>query len=335
MEIRVRNVNHAFSEVFWRLKALAQDGQLPVEQTRNGAVVAFPEPVMTIYERPAERVLFHAGRDANPIFHLMEAIWMLAGRNDVAFLDQFNSTIKQFSDDGLSFNAAYGYRWRRSYGFDQLEQVIGMLQDDPTSRQAVLQMWSVRDLSWPSKDKACNMSAVFDCRRGRLNMTVFNRSNDIWWGAYGANAVHFSVLQEFVALALGLPLGEYRQVSNNLHLYLDLYPAAKHIDIPPEPEDYDYYTSEDFGVLPRPLFRGRDWREFLRDCEYFCQDPYSVSTFYQHAFFNGVAVPMANVSRVRREKSSRGGEYVAQIRAEDWRRAVAEWVERRELAKVK
>ena len=34
----------------------------------------------------------------------------------------------------------------------------------------------------------------------KLCMTVCNRSNDMLWGAYGANVVHMSMLQEFVAL---------------------------------------------------------------------------------------------------------------------------------------
>jgi len=106
----------------------------------------FPEPVTTTYLRPTERVLFHAGRDANPIFHLMEAIWMLAGRNDVAFLEQFNRTIGQYSDNGEVFNAAYGHRWRKHFGHDQLIEVINLLRKDPKSRQAVIQMWDDKDL---------------------------------------------------------------------------------------------------------------------------------------------------------------------------------------------
>ena len=70
MELVVRNVNQAFSEIFWKLKVL----NLQPEQTRNGPAIVHPEMVTTVYTCPSERVLFHAGRDANPIFHLMESI---------------------------------------------------------------------------------------------------------------------------------------------------------------------------------------------------------------------------------------------------------------------
>ena len=95
MEITAINVNNLFVEGLWRFKTCGT-----LTQTRNGEAYRIDEPVLTKIQNPTERVLFYGKRDANPIFHLMESIWMLAGRNDVAFLQQFNSKIGQFSDDG-------------------------------------------------------------------------------------------------------------------------------------------------------------------------------------------------------------------------------------------
>ena len=329
MEITVRNVNEAFAEIFWKLKVL----NLQPEPTRNGPALVVPEPVIITYRNPAERVLFHHGRDANPVFHLMEAIWMLAGRNDVAFLEQFNSRIGQYSDDGVTFNAAYGHRWRSHFGADQLLWVIRLLQRDPHTRQAVVQMWDPADLDRPTKDKACNTQLVFDCRGGRLNMSVFNRSNDIWWGALGANAVHFSVLQEFVAAAVGLPVGVYRQISNNLHLYTELYDAAWYVKNPPHAEEFDMYAAG--HVTTRPLLRSRDYAGFLLECDRFCRSPFDERVEYEHPFFSEVARPIAMVSRVRRAQAGTGQGWAANIRAEDWRHAAFGWIHRRELARAK
>lgn len=328
MEITVRNVNQAFSEMFWRFKV----ENLKPEPTRNGPALVYPVPVTTIYTNPRERVLFHQGRDANPIFHLLESIWMLAGRRDAAFLQQFNSKIGQYSDDGENFNAAYGYRWRYHFGHDQLLEVIRVLEKDPNSRQAVVQMWDVEDLTKPTKDKACNMQVIFDTRKGVLNMTVINRSNDMWWGAYGANAVHFSVLQEFVACALGLPMGVYRQSSHNLHLYTELYDVQKYLETPPNNLAYDAYVSEE--VEPLPLFEGRDYLTFLYECEMFCDDPFDMTVDYTNPFFSKVAQPMAMVSRVRKLKQGDGREFAQKIRASDWRKATFDWINRREAAKL-
>ena len=327
MELKARNVNVAFGEVFWRLRNHRNE----IEQTRNGPVIAFPEPVITTYLYPNERVLFHAGRDANPVFHLMESIWMIAGRNDVAFLDQFNSRLRQYSDNGKTYNAAYGYRWRRHFDSDQLVDVIKLLRRDKNTRQAVVQIWDINDLVKKTKDKACNTQVLFDCRGERLNMTVFNRSNDIWYGAYGANAVHFSFLQEFVASSIDMRVGQYRQVSNNLHLYTELYDAKRYLDTPPDHELYDNYARG--AVRPAPIMLNNDYNGFLEDCEKFCAQPYNQFARYNHPWFLTTALPMAMVSKTRRAGAGSGIEWAEKIQASDWRIATLEWIHRREAAK--
>lgn len=257
---------------------------------------------------------------------------MLAGRNDVGFLTLFNKRMGDFSDDGKAFNAAYGHRWRNHFGRDQLDEVIKLLRRDPTTRQAVIQIWDSADLLKKTKDKACNTQVVFDVRKDRLNMTVFNRSNDIWWGAYGANAVHFSVLQEFVAAATGHRIGVYRQVSNNFHLYTELYDAKQYLTMPPDANHYDYYSL--CSVRPAPLMLNGEYKLFLTECEMFCSDPFNERIHYANPFFEYVAKPMAMVSRVRKARAGDGRYYAQQIRAEDWRKAVFEWIDRREKRKL-
>lgn len=325
MEFTVRNVNEALSEALWKLKVMGVESP-----SRNGPVLAFPEPVTTVYNRPKERVLFWEARDANPIFHLMESIWMLSGRNDIAFPAMFNLRIGQYSDDGQVFNAAYGYRWRRHFGIDQVTQVIELLRRDPDTRQAVIQMWDPADLTKVTKDKACNTQIFFDIRMGQLNMTVLCRSNDIWYGAYGANAVHFSFLMELVAGALGVPVGLYRQYSHNLHLYTELYDAKKYLESPPNCLDYDGYWN---GVTSRDIMDNGNYSRFLSDCEQFCEDPFRYRRYY-HRFFEEVAYPMAMVSKSRKDKLSTGQYWAERIEAEDWKLATLQWIARREKAKV-
>ncbi len=327
MELKVRNINQAVSEGLWALKACGVK-----ETSRNGEVIVFPEPVMTSYSHPTERVLFWPERDANPIFHLMESIWMLAGRDDVSFVEYFNSRMRNFSDNGSTLNGAYGHRWRKRFGFDQLVGLIRHLKQDPTSRRAVLSMWGPsQDLdNLGSKDTCCNTHAYFEIRDGKMNMTVLCRSNDLVWGAYGANAVHFSFLLEFMASALGVPVGVYRQFSHNLHLYTELYDFKKYLDVPPDSSGFDYYAQ---GVKPTPIMDNDDWGGFLRDCERFCCDPFREPEGYRHSFFENVAWPMAMVTKERKEKKGTGYNIAQEIVAEDWRLATLEWIERRKHAK--
>jgi thymidylate synthase len=198
--------------------------------SRGLATIRIPGPFMTIYRNPWERVLFDNVRDANPFFHLFESLWILAGSDTVALPAFFLPRVKQYSDNGERFHGAYGHRLRHwghftnngKLGFDQLQYVIDLLCDKPDTRQAVVSIWDPeKDLGAETKDMPCNDMIMFDIVGNKLNMTVCNRSNDMIWGAYGANAVQFSVIQEYVAASVGVGIGYYTQMSNNFHVYLD------------------------------------------------------------------------------------------------------------------
>lgn len=148
---------------------------------------------------------------------------LLAGRNDLAPLLRYVSGFGRFSDDGDTLNGAYGYRWRKALDEDQLLVIAERLAANRDDRRCVLQMWQGEyDLGGELKDIPCNLMATFQRDAdGALDLTVFCRSNDIIWGAYGANAVHFGFLLEYMAVLIGCPVGTYRQVSVNWHAYLD------------------------------------------------------------------------------------------------------------------
>src|ERR1043166_5799013 len=112
------------------------------QPSRVGDVIVGPEPVITVYKNPLNRVLFSPMRNANPFFHVMESLWMLAGRNDLPWLTQFNGRFSSYSDDGGQTQpGAYGYRWRQHFRYDQLETIIVELKNNPATRRCVLTMW--------------------------------------------------------------------------------------------------------------------------------------------------------------------------------------------------
>lgn len=220
--IQVRNVNQALPEGLRHLEYFGRK-----TTSRNGDVLVSPTPVMTVYEQPLEKVLFWAERDANPFFQLMEALWMLAGRADVGWISYFNSNMTKYSDNGEVFHGAYGHRWRHHFGVDQLRGVVSLLRNHPQSRRAVISMWDPQaDLQEGEKcrDIPCNTTIYVNLNpTGELDLTVTCRSNDIIWGAYGTNAVHFSMLLEYLAANLNVKPGRLYQLSNNFHAYVDVF----------------------------------------------------------------------------------------------------------------
>lgn len=313
--LRVKNVNHAFKEAWWWMRVAGVR-----EASRNGPVLVAPGMFITEYSRPWERVLFSPKRDANPIFHLMEAIWMIAGEDNVSWLSQFSSNISTYAELDGTMHGAYGHRWRTRWG-DQLTDVIEVLEKDPNTRQAVLEMWDYRsDLRASKKDKPCNTHIYFDCRGGALNMTVCCRSNDMLWGAYGANAVHFSFLQELMASTLKFDIGTYRQVSNNFHLYTDNEMVKDFLANPPH-EPYDEYQE---GICGVPLLlEYESFKDFSEDCLHCVHGSKVMITEFMK-----MAVKLRDCYLMRKE----GKDYRAlldKIPPCDWKVAFIKWTERR------
>lgn len=278
MELTCRNVNDAFDRLveFFAQKSHRLLRTKPYSNPNGSGLCKYiDEPVVVTYLRPWERVLLNPLRDANPFFHLYEALWMLSGSREVKPLAHYNSRITSYSDDGTFLNGAYGWRWRcakgvpmlsvgrdrhggqdvRGYsrpGVDQIEILVDHLKRQPDSRRAVLSMWNVEDDLLridESKDVCCNLLVKFKLRNETvmltrndwatemekdpdhavmftgskeatfLDMLVVNRSNDLVWGMLGSNYVTFSVLQEYVAAKLGVEVGVYRHMTDDLHVY--------------------------------------------------------------------------------------------------------------------
>jgi len=270
------------------------------------------------YQRPELRVLFCPIRDANPYFHLMEAMWMLAGRCDVEFLAKYS---KQAS--GLIIgSASYGHRWRNYFEFDQIAGVINMLKQDPGTRRAFLAMWDAQhDLGSPSKDIPCNVGIKFEIRDGLLEMCVFNRSNDAIWGACGANVVHMSFLQEYIAQMVGVPMGSYFQISGNMHVYSEVYQEKMR----PYRKDHSlrhFYANLEFESLSLV----NHVESFDTELKSVLEDATS-PRFYRNRFLGDVVRPCMLSWDAWKAKDYDGAlNHALTIHAVDWATAMTEWL---------
>jgi hypothetical protein len=327
--IEARNVNDAWPQA----KALLNGYHL-VRPSRAGEVWECPEAVTTLYRHPRERVLFDPRRDANPFFHLFEALWMLDGRNDVAFVASVLPRMQEFSDDGITYHGAYGYRWRVHFGRDQLMDIKDMLMGNHDDRRAVLTMWDPRtDLNNPScKDLPCNDVVFFKVREGRLNMTVCCRSNDICWGCYGANCVHMSMLQEFMAAQIGVPVGVYWQVSDSWHAYTERWAKFGGLDSCHTGSDY-YQVGH--KVSPFQLVRNPD--AFTGDLANWLSEGRGSQTVgdFLNPFFPLVASPLWRAHEAYKQGDLEAAIiYAHSCAAEDWRLAAVQWLERRKARRA-
>lgn len=214
---------------------------------------------ITTLDRPLERYLFLPKRHNDIFAQFAEAIWMIAGRNDIPWLSRYLPRAPAYSDDGgQTWHGAYGPRLRNWAGqVDQLDQVRRLLRDDSSSRRAVMSLFDPARDFIESNDIPCNNWLSWIAREGKLHLNVAVRSNDAMWGFSGANAFEWSILQELMAHWLGLEVGAAKYFATSFHLYDNHFARAKQIS-----DEFHGLTPYDFGV-GKVRFH-TDWRDFSK-----------------------------------------------------------------------
>ena len=160
--------------------------------------------------------------------------------------------------------------------------------------------------------------------------------------SYGANAVHMSVLQEYVAAALGVYIGPYYQVSDSFHVYLNKeWDKVKDLSVTPFLPVSEFYPEKHYPLCSNP-------ETFLEECESLIEtipprrvsgNPEPVDVWptmwkehdYQNTFFPEVMIPMIKAYLCHKERKYEDCySHLANIEAEDWQFACLQWIKRRE-----
>lgn len=252
---------------------------------------------------------------------------MLAGRNDVKPLLHYNKNMRYFAEDDDRINDAYGYRWRKRW-HDQLVMVADQLLTSSTTRRAVLAMWDPDVDCWHAtynpgiKALPCNTHIYFAIEDGHLNMTVCNRSNDLIWGALGANAVHFSILQEWMSFATNTFVGWFATMSNNLHVYTEnnTWRPEEYLaeDLTPYPSRQHLFYHEPPGP--------KSAKSFLYQCENFCR---SWDQEYDNEWLQYTARPMMRAWECHKARDYQAAIHCAsKVWSTDWKNAAIAWLQR-------
>lgn len=149
-------------------------------------------------------------------FMAAEAIWILSGSDKVSHIEPWAPKIKQFSDDGDVFFGAYGPKV-----FWQMPYVVEALKKDPSTRQAVINIW--RESPKPTKDYPCTLSVQWMIRDNTLHCFDTMRSSDIWLGwpydIFSFSMVSLAILIQLRKTYPGLKLGHIILTAASQHLY--------------------------------------------------------------------------------------------------------------------
>lgn len=161
-----------------------------------------------------------------------EQIWFIAGvRKPADFLRDYTKIWDNFTNPADVVTVAYGYRWRKHFGRDQLGLLVDLLKKEPSSRHGVVVTWdpATDGLSlFKKKNVPCPYTFTVNIIGGRLHFHNIVRSNDVILGL-PADVAGFALLQIILAQKLGVKPGVYSHSISNAHIYDNQYEAAKEI----------------------------------------------------------------------------------------------------------
>jgi len=159
-----------------------------------------------------------------------EQIWFLSGsRKPEIFLRDFTKIWDDFTNPGDVVTVAYGYRWRKHFGRDQIKLLTDLLQKEPSSRHGVIVTWDPAQdgLSlFKKKNVPCPYTFTVNIIGGRLHLHNIIRSNDVILGT-PSDVAGFALLQCILAQKLKVRPGIYSHSVSNAHIYDIHYFAAE------------------------------------------------------------------------------------------------------------
>lgn len=210
------NADEAF-EHWWSL--LTFDGAKRIQDSRDGLVVDEIINAVTVIKDPTRCIMKNEIRKMPMRYAVGELLWYLSGNNKLSAIQKFTKAWDRMSDDGETVNSNYGYCLMHKFGFNQIEQALIQLRDNQSSRQVVLHIKEARNLiDSPTKDLNCTVCLQLFIRDGKLYMTTYMRSNDLWMG-FPYDVFQFTCLQTLLAMELDVELGTYTHIAGSLHLY--------------------------------------------------------------------------------------------------------------------
>ena len=147
--------------------------------------------------------------------------WYLSGDPNIIKLGQLYGKIppiwERMANSKGEVNSNYGYQWKRN---NQIDYVVAKLKNNPDTRHAAISIYDAKEWEFYTKDTPCTYAVQFTIINNELCMSVYMRSNVIWYG-FCNDQYQFSSLQKMIADRLSIEVGWYYHHAHNMHLYND------------------------------------------------------------------------------------------------------------------
>lgn len=167
-------------------------------------------------EDPRERLVRIPARRLSTRFLVANTVWTIAGGHEAGMIAAYNARARDFARDRSYFEASFGARLF-SPG-NQLRHVERRLRADPESRRGTAVIYAPEDTLTDRLDVPCALALQFLIREGRLHAIAIMRSQSAAM-VMPYDVFLFTMLQEILAVRLGIPLGHYIHTAGSMHYY--------------------------------------------------------------------------------------------------------------------
>ena len=175
---------------------------------------------------------------------LRELLWFIKGSTSNTELNEKNVHIwdqnasKEFLESrGLNYEEndlgpVYGFQWRHfgaqyinkdcSYfklGIDQLQNVIDLIKNDPTSRRIILSARNPCDLDKMALPP-CHVMIQFSIDKGFIDAQMYQRSGDMFLGV-PFNIASYALLMHIIGSITGYTPRYFHHVLGDAHIYMN------------------------------------------------------------------------------------------------------------------
>ena len=211
MQNKFYNANHAFNYLWDHIQKTGID----FDNTKAIFNCGFR------LEDPLDNHIVNPMRDWKADYAEAEWQWYLSGDNSISKLGSIYGKIPpiwvRMANNKGEVNSNYGWQWQRE---NQLEYVIKKLRKHKETRHAAISIYDCKEHDKYKKDTPCTYAVQFTILNDKLNMSVYMRSNDLWYG-FCNDQYCFSMLQKYVAERLSMDIGWYYHHAHNMHIYND------------------------------------------------------------------------------------------------------------------
>ena len=214
---------HSFAHQYKALLSSFTTGAREEVNTRTGVKIKMLEGGYSFKLDISSGKLPVAGnRRYFPRVAAAEVAWQFMGTQDPAFILAKAPKIWQdFVEDG-KLETAYGYRWRRHFGRDQIAEAISELKGNPTNRQLYIYAWDPHSdgLGSPTQPKNIPCPVGFSLTRSenQLHCSVFLRSSDVFVGL-PYDVMSYALTVDAIASTCGLAPGTLHFTLAHAHIY--------------------------------------------------------------------------------------------------------------------